>query len=195
MVMTDCNPLRGISPRFLPLCTLRNWCLEHPRFLSQRPPSLTTQHVWTALRGLGLLTAGRVRAITAASSWRPASTQRRRRTRPDAHGDVVGTPLACHVRYTPWRGCPHHHARRGSSGRARSNGSALQAGPGATRRQDAGPASPGLRRSFSMATVLDGVNHIAIVTRDMDRFIHFYREAFDATLVRQRQPAQLDPWL
>jgi len=46
-----------------------------------------------------------------------------------------------------------------------------------------------------MATVLDGVNHIAIVTRDMDRFIHFYREAFDATLVRQRQPAQLDPWL
>ena len=34
-----------------------------------------------------------------------------------------------------------------------------------------------------METVLDGVNHIAIVTRDMDRFIHFYREAFDATVV------------
>jgi len=92
MVMTDCNPLRGISPRFLPLCTLRNWCLENPRFLSQRPPSLTTQHVWTALRGLGLLTAGRVRDITAASLWRPASTQRRCRKRPDAHGDVVGAP-------------------------------------------------------------------------------------------------------
>ena len=69
------------------------------------------------------------------------------------------------------------------SGRARSNGIALLAGPGATRHQDAGPASPGLRRSFIVETVLDGVNHIAILTRDMDRFIRFYQEAFDATVV------------
>ena len=34
-----------------------------------------------------------------------------------------------------------------------------------------------------MATVLDGVNHIAIVTRDMDRFIRCYQEAFEATVV------------
>src|SRR5262245_46943419 len=53
---------------------------------------------------LGLLTAHRIRDRTSASSWRSASTQRRRSKRPDAHGDVVGALLACHVRYTPWRG-------------------------------------------------------------------------------------------
>lgn len=30
---------------------------------------------------------------------------------------------------------------------------------------------------------LNGVNHIAILTADMDRFIRFYQEAFDATVV------------
>ena len=38
-----------------------------------------------------------------------------------------------------------------------------------------------------MATVLDGVNHIAILTRDMDRFIRFYQEAFDATVVHDNR--------
>src|SRR5262245_24222781 len=58
-------------------------------------------------------------------------------------------PLACHVRYTPWRGYPHQHTRRGSSGRARSNGIALQAGPGARRwaqsKSRRGPSGAGLR--------------------------------------------------
>src|SRR5215510_1076562 len=40
----------------------------------------------------GVLTTGRVRERTSASSWRSARTQRRRRTWPDAHGDVVGAP-------------------------------------------------------------------------------------------------------
>ena len=30
------------------------------------------------------------------------------------------------------------------------------------------------------ATPLDGVNHIAVLTADMDRFIRFYQAAFDA---------------
>ena len=38
-----------------------------------------------------------------------------------------------------------------------------------------------------MATVLDGVNHVAILTRDMDRFIRFYQEAFDATVVHDNR--------
>ena len=38
-----------------------------------------------------------------------------------------------------------------------------------------------------MATVLDGVNHIAVLTRDMDRFIRFYQEAFDATVVHDNR--------
>src|SRR5262245_26858069 len=38
-----------------------------------------------------------------------------------------------------------------------------------------------------METVLDGVNHIAILTRDMDRFIRFYQEAFDATVVHDNR--------
>ncbi len=38
-----------------------------------------------------------------------------------------------------------------------------------------------------MATVLDGVNHIAILTSDMDRFIRFYQEAFDATVVHDNR--------
>ena len=67
------------------------------------------------------------------------------------------------------------------------NGIALQAGHGATMRQDAGTASPGIRRSCIMETVLDGVNHIAILTRDMDRFIRFYQEAFDATVVHDNR--------
>jgi catechol 2,3-dioxygenase-like lactoylglutathione lyase family enzyme len=31
-----------------------------------------------------------------------------------------------------------------------------------------------------METLLDGVNHIAVLTADMERFIRFYQEAFDA---------------
>ncbi len=34
-----------------------------------------------------------------------------------------------------------------------------------------------------MGALLDGVNHIAVLTADMDRFIRFYQEAFDATVV------------
>jgi len=100
---------------------------------------------------------------------------------------AVGVPLACHVRYNPCRGCSHHHARRRSSGRARIIGIALQAGHRATMRQDAGIASPVIRRSFIMETLLDGVNHIALLTRDMDRFIRFYQEAFDATVVHDNR--------
>ncbi|MFN0074536.1 MAG: VOC family protein [Chloroflexota bacterium] len=32
-------------------------------------------------------------------------------------------------------------------------------------------------------SVLTGVNHIALLTNDMDRFIRFYQEAFDAEVV------------
>ncbi len=38
-----------------------------------------------------------------------------------------------------------------------------------------------------METVLDGVNHIALLTRDMDRCIRFYQEAFDATVVHDHR--------
>ena len=31
-----------------------------------------------------------------------------------------------------------------------------------------------------MGTLLNGVNHIAVLTADMERFIRFYQEAFDA---------------
>ncbi len=31
-----------------------------------------------------------------------------------------------------------------------------------------------------MGSLLDGVNHVAILTADMERFIHFYQEAFEA---------------
>ena len=31
-----------------------------------------------------------------------------------------------------------------------------------------------------MEPLLSGVNHIAVLTADMDRFIHFYQEVFDA---------------
>ena len=34
-----------------------------------------------------------------------------------------------------------------------------------------------------MAALLDGVNHIALLTADMERFIRFYQEAFDAKVV------------
>jgi catechol 2,3-dioxygenase-like lactoylglutathione lyase family enzyme len=32
-------------------------------------------------------------------------------------------------------------------------------------------------------SIIDGVNHVAILTADMDRFIHFYEQAFDAQVV------------
>ncbi len=35
-----------------------------------------------------------------------------------------------------------------------------------------------------MSTLLNGVNHVAILTADMDRFIRFYQEAFDAKVVK-----------
>jgi catechol 2,3-dioxygenase-like lactoylglutathione lyase family enzyme len=38
-----------------------------------------------------------------------------------------------------------------------------------------------------METLLDGVNHIALLTRDMDRFIRFYQEVFDATVVHDNR--------
>jgi catechol 2,3-dioxygenase-like lactoylglutathione lyase family enzyme len=34
-----------------------------------------------------------------------------------------------------------------------------------------------------MSKLLDGVNHIAVLTADADRFIRFYQEAFDAEVV------------
>src|SRR5881397_2652256 len=37
-------------------------------------------------------------------------------------------------------------------------------------------------RSMAMGTLVDGVNHIAVLTADMERFIRFYQEAFDATV-------------
>jgi catechol 2,3-dioxygenase-like lactoylglutathione lyase family enzyme len=38
-----------------------------------------------------------------------------------------------------------------------------------------------------METLLDGVNHIALLTRDMDRFIRFYQEVFDAQVVHDNR--------
>jgi catechol 2,3-dioxygenase-like lactoylglutathione lyase family enzyme len=38
-----------------------------------------------------------------------------------------------------------------------------------------------------METLLDGVNHIALLTRDMDRFIRFYQEVFDAHVVHDNR--------
>ncbi len=35
-----------------------------------------------------------------------------------------------------------------------------------------------------MGTLLNGVNHVAILTADMERFIRFYREAFEQVRVR-----------
>ncbi|MFI5266989.1 MAG: VOC family protein, partial [Chloroflexota bacterium] len=32
-------------------------------------------------------------------------------------------------------------------------------------------------------SLLNGVNHIALLTADMDRFIRFYQEAFDAKVL------------
>jgi catechol 2,3-dioxygenase-like lactoylglutathione lyase family enzyme len=32
-------------------------------------------------------------------------------------------------------------------------------------------------------TLLDGVNHIAVLTKDMDRFIRFYQQVFDARVL------------
>ncbi len=34
----------------------------------------------------------------------------------------------------------------------------------------------------------DGFNHVAVITRDLDRFIAFYRETFDATLRADHVP-------
>ena len=38
-----------------------------------------------------------------------------------------------------------------------------------------------------METLLDGVNHIALLTTDMDRFIRFYQEVFDARVVHDNR--------
>ena len=38
-----------------------------------------------------------------------------------------------------------------------------------------------------METLLDGVNHIALLTMDMERFIRFYQEAFDAKVVHDNR--------
>jgi catechol 2,3-dioxygenase-like lactoylglutathione lyase family enzyme len=38
-----------------------------------------------------------------------------------------------------------------------------------------------------MKTPLNGVHHIAVLTKDMERFIRFYQEAFDAKVVRDVQ--------
>lgn len=47
-----------------------------------------------------------------------------------------------------------------------------------------------IRRARSVAGVLlDGVNHVALVTDDTDRLVRFYEEVFDATVsARQRTP-------
>src|SRR5215207_7182066 len=37
--------------------------------------------------------------------------------------------------------------------------------------------------SIVTSTLLDGVNHIAVLTAEMDRFISFYQEVFDAQVV------------
>ena len=34
-----------------------------------------------------------------------------------------------------------------------------------------------------MQALLEGVNHIAVLTADMDRFIHFYQEVFEAEVL------------
>ncbi len=33
--------------------------------------------------------------------------------------------------------------------------------------------------------LLDGVNHVAVITEDIDRFVAFYRDVFDATVSQQ----------
>lgn len=38
-----------------------------------------------------------------------------------------------------------------------------------------------------MATLLDGVNHIALLTADMERFIRFYQEAFEANVTHDNR--------
>jgi catechol 2,3-dioxygenase-like lactoylglutathione lyase family enzyme len=37
--------------------------------------------------------------------------------------------------------------------------------------------------SLMEKSIIDGVNHVAILTSDMDRFIRFYNQAFDAQVV------------
>jgi catechol 2,3-dioxygenase-like lactoylglutathione lyase family enzyme len=37
--------------------------------------------------------------------------------------------------------------------------------------------------------LLDGINHVALMTKDTDRLVAFYTEVFDATLFAQRQEA------
>jgi catechol 2,3-dioxygenase-like lactoylglutathione lyase family enzyme len=36
--------------------------------------------------------------------------------------------------------------------------------------------------------LLDGINHVAVLTNDIDRFVAFYREAFDAEVIGQMHP-------
>jgi catechol 2,3-dioxygenase-like lactoylglutathione lyase family enzyme len=38
--------------------------------------------------------------------------------------------------------------------------------------------------------LLDGVNHVAVITKDTDRFHAFYREVFDATVAHDGQGAE-----
>jgi catechol 2,3-dioxygenase-like lactoylglutathione lyase family enzyme len=37
--------------------------------------------------------------------------------------------------------------------------------------------------------LLDGINHVALLTTDTDRLVEFYRDVFDATLFAQREEA------
>jgi catechol 2,3-dioxygenase-like lactoylglutathione lyase family enzyme len=43
--------------------------------------------------------------------------------------------------------------------------------------------------SQNEAVLLDGFNHVAILTGDTDRFVAFYREVFDATVDGELRPA------
>ena len=35
--------------------------------------------------------------------------------------------------------------------------------------------------------LLDGVNHVAVITDDTERFVRFYQEVFDATVSHREQ--------
>ena len=37
--------------------------------------------------------------------------------------------------------------------------------------------------------LLDGVNHVALLTNDTERLHAFYREVFDATVIHEERPA------
>jgi hypothetical protein len=44
--------------------------------------------------------------------------------------------------------------------------------------------APLLRR---FGVLLDGINHVAVITDDTDRFVRFYKEVFDATVSHRRR--------